>query len=580
MTSINTGAPHFRSIAKQHRHANYTLEKVINEAVDNIIKKASNIHIVIEVDDENRLQELKISDDYILGFESINEEGVNNPFNMGHIKYGHDDDDETSEFGVGLKAGALSASNQLSVVSYVSGKYYEVVCDFIKMEREEDVNRSYNPVIREINEIDYNNKHPFPVGSSIILSKIRETICERTTNVDLINRIKKGISDTYSRFLLPNKKIFVNGESVEKEIDLFTDPKCKPFTINKKFFVLEKGNDKLIIVKKTIVNVVWQLYPKEKSKTKDKKWEILRSGEDFITQKLQEGYKHSYPKRNNIDDMSCIDIDTTFAFYSDLYHCENNEPDKPFDKVAIYKDDRKYCNKSLEVHNNGSTNFTAHKIEFNSKKIGKELGITFNKEITMDANNELTSAITLAIKDNRGEFNADITSRANNKTCIKAIQKGIIDWKTCNIDKLSSEYREKRILYNKPPPVQPPVDPPVQPPVQPPVDPPVQPPVDPPVQPPVDPPVQPPVQPPVDPPVQPPVDPPVEPPVQPPVQPPVEPPVDPPVELPVEPNPLNTTVLLIEASELLKEKALCEYCNITLEDSIRILDFVKNILKI
>jgi hypothetical protein len=273
MTSINTGAPHFRSIAKQHRHANYTLEKVINEAVDNIIKKASNIHIVIEVDDENRLQELKISDDYILGFESINEEGVNNPFNMGHIKYGHDDDDETSEFGVGLKAGALSASNQLSVVSYVSGKYYEVVCDFIKMEREEDVNRSYNPVIRELNEIDYNNKHPFPVGSSIILSKIRETICERMTNIDLINRIKKGISDTYSRFLLPNKKIFVNGESVEKEIDLFTDPKCKPFTINKKFFVLEKGNDKLIIVKKTIANVVWQLYSKEKSKTKDKKWD-------------------------------------------------------------------------------------------------------------------------------------------------------------------------------------------------------------------------------------------------------------------------------------------------------------------
>jgi hypothetical protein len=35
---------------------------------------------------------------------------------------------------------------------------------------------------------------------------------------------------------------------------------------------------------------------------------------------------------------------------------------------------------------------------------------------------------------------------------------------------------------------------------------------------------------------------------------------------------------LIEASELLKEKALCEYCNIALEDSIRILDFVKNIL--
>ena len=36
MKSLNAGAPHFRSVAKQHRHANYTLKKVINEAVDNI----------------------------------------------------------------------------------------------------------------------------------------------------------------------------------------------------------------------------------------------------------------------------------------------------------------------------------------------------------------------------------------------------------------------------------------------------------------------------------------------------------------------------------------------------------------
>ena len=37
-------------------------------------------------------------------------------------------------------------------MDHVSGTYYEVTCDFIKMEREEDVNKSYNPTIKKIIE--------------------------------------------------------------------------------------------------------------------------------------------------------------------------------------------------------------------------------------------------------------------------------------------------------------------------------------------------------------------------------------------------------------------------------------------
>jgi hypothetical protein len=445
MQSLHTGAPHFKSIAKQHRHANYTLEKVINEGVDNIIKKASKIHIDTQVDSDKRLQELRISDNYLYGFESINEVGIQNPFNMGHIKSGHDDDDETSEFGVGLKAGALSAANQLTVISRVGDDFYEVICNFIKMEKEEDVNASYNPKIRSISEVEYNQLHPFRFGSSIILTKIRETICERMSQEDLTFRIKQGISNTYSRFLNKNINIFVNGEQVENEINLFEDPKCKPFTIIKKLFVLEKGHDKIIIVKKTIERSVWQLYNK-----KIYKWEVLRNGEMFIEEKIAEGYGYAYPKRSHITDMSCIDIETTFAFYSDKFHTgAKNEQEKPFDYVAIYKDDRKYCNKSLENHNNGSNNFTSHKIEFSSKKIGKELGITFNKDITMDAKNDLTLAIRLAISDNRKEFSADTTSSNNKKSCEKAIRDKIIDLRTCNIEKLSQERRKEREELDK-----------------------------------------------------------------------------------------------------------------------------------
>ena len=466
MNSLNTGAPHFKSIAKQHRHANYTLEKVINECVDNVIKKATEIHITTDVDDYGRLQELKISDNYINGFESINQLGIHNPFNMGHIKRCHDDDNETSEFGVGLKAGALSAANQLLVISQVDGVFHEVNCDFIKMEREEDVNASYNPKIREITETDYNQEHPFPFGSSIIMSKIRETICERMNQNNLTLRIKKGISDTYSRFLTQNMKIFVNGHQVENEIDLFSDKNCQPFTIHKCLYVLKKHSDTIILAKKTIERPTWQIYDKNLDK-----WEVLKEGgEEYIKAKLKEGYVHLYNKRPIVKDMSCIDIDTTFAFYSDLFHSECNEPEKPFDNVLIYKDDRKYGKRSIIKHNDGNNNFTLHKIEFISKKIGKDLGITFNKEITLEGSNELILAIKSSIADSRKEFNANISTGSNHKLCEKAVKRNIINWQTCNINKLSSVYRDQRIKLQSesvPEPILEPVQQPIIEPIQP-----------------------------------------------------------------------------------------------------------------
>jgi len=441
--SLNTGAPHFRSIAKQHRHANYTLEKVINEAVDNIIKKATEIHLTTDVDSDGRLQELKISDNYVSGFESINQEGVSNPFNMGHIKTGHDVDDETSEFGVGLKAGALSAANELLIVSNVGGAYYQVLCDFLKMEKEEDVNASYNPKIKTITEADYKQLHPFPNGSSIIMSKIRDTICDRTTQRELTDRLKKGISETYSRFLTQNMRIFVNGELVAKEVDFFSDPKCVHFTVKKKLYVLEKGADKIFVMSKTIENPVWQIYDKEKSK-----WESMKQqGLEFMTEKMKEGYKYAYSTGSVFSDGSCMEIDSIFTFYSDLFHTKNKDTESeimPSDMVQIYKDNRKYGKKSFKKHNNGCHNYTLHRVDFSSKKIGKELGITFNKDITMEGTNDLILAIKAAVDDSRSAFNADTSTGANEKLCEKAVKRQVLDWTKCNIEKLSTAHKELR----------------------------------------------------------------------------------------------------------------------------------------
>lgn len=239
MKSINTGAAHFSSVANMHRQSNYTLDKVINEIVDNVIKKASKIHIQTRVID-SVLQELKVSDNYVGGFENINEEGTRNPFNMGHMRSGHDDDDETSEYGVGLKAGALSSGNVLTVYTCVGDKMYKVICDFQRMIEEEDVNESYNPKIREIMRDEYLEVHEYEFGSTIVISQIRQAICGSCgeNDANMTQAIKKSIAATYSR-LIGTGVIYVNGETVEREYNFFADPKCIPFTIIKRMFILK-----------------------------------------------------------------------------------------------------------------------------------------------------------------------------------------------------------------------------------------------------------------------------------------------------------------------------------------------------
>jgi len=99
------GPAHFKTNIKKQRNNNYNLIKVLCEFIDNIIKKCKKINIITTLN-ETKLYEIKISDNYEKGFENINEKGENNPLNMGHIRDGQDDNDETSEFGIGMKAAA------------------------------------------------------------------------------------------------------------------------------------------------------------------------------------------------------------------------------------------------------------------------------------------------------------------------------------------------------------------------------------------------------------------------------------------------------------------------------------------
>jgi hypothetical protein len=453
MTSLNTGAPHFKSVMKQHRHANYTLSKVLNEFIDNVIKKTNEIRIFTQIDDTEKLQEIRVSDNYINGFDNLDSEGISNPFNMGHIKAAHDDDSETSEFGVGMKAGALAAANQLNVYTKIRDsngvyKFVEVICDFIRMANEPDVNASYNPRIKHITYEEYREQHPFDFGSTLKLSKIRDSIYSKTTQDSITRDISNSISETYSRFISKQNQIYVNGELVVPNYDFFEDPKCNPFTISKELFILEKSGIYVFLIKKTKEISVWQEFNKQTSK-----WTKLKNhhnGNEYINELIKSGYKHNYIPLN--EEGTCMYINTTFTFYSDKYHTSKpkSEPDLPEDCVYIYKDDRNYGKQSLLKHNNGVHNYTLHELDFVSKRLGKDLGITFNKEILMNGNNDIISVVKSALVDSREEFTADTHNAKNARLCEKAIKLKLIDLSTCPEQKLSADHRTKRERLKSP----------------------------------------------------------------------------------------------------------------------------------
>ena len=260
---ILTGAPHFKAIARQHRSSNYTLTKVLYELMDNALRKSTEINITTRVETETgKLRYLNVSDNCSKGFEDIHKQGPDNPFNMGHMRSGQNNDDDTGMYGVGMKAGAISAGNKLSVMTKVEGEYFQVDADFMKMESEPDVNKSFNPKIMTISEDVYSSEHPFTAGSSVSISEMRSSIYGNTTQEELTAYLIKQVASTYDKFIKNGSlKIVINGTQVEPMYDLFEDPKCKPFTVIKKFHMVENNTGgREIFVERIKDNTTWSQY--------------------------------------------------------------------------------------------------------------------------------------------------------------------------------------------------------------------------------------------------------------------------------------------------------------------------------
>ena len=459
--------PHFKSIVKQQRNNNYDLFKILSEFIDNVIKKCNEIEIKITVND-NRLYKIQISDSYINGFENILEKGIKNPFNMGHCRIGQEDDNEMSEYGIGLKAGAIACANVLTIYTKVENKYYNVKFDFVNMSKKENIENSYKPEkFEEININEYKKYHNnFLQGSTLILKSIHHSIYNNTTSKDLIDKINKYVSKHYSNIIKTNgtKITILNDDEKEKKIveehfSFFDDKSCIPFTKSYKLYYFQKDNITKLLCSNN--NYFYEYNEKNKVEDEDddeadektKKTEIIQT-DNSLNKMINDGYETYYHINEN--DKWCIEIDTTFVFFSNnicdckvkICSCVWTEKEKlPKAVTEIYKDGRLYgIMDNLSISKDGYKNHVLHRINFKSKYIGKELGITCNKFITLKKDNNLIKFIKAIIKKNQKLFTNKPDSVLLKKLCDIAKKEGL---EINNEQKIKLDDKKVNIITNE-----------------------------------------------------------------------------------------------------------------------------------
>jgi len=421
------GGTHFKKEREKMSSSNYTLPKILNECVDNVlIPNCNNVNFKCKLTPKGYLQSFSISDDYIYGFVDIKKEGIDNPFNFTHIRDGHCNDLETSQFGTGFKAAAVSSCDLLYVFTYVDGKFYKVTCDFNKMSNEEIAIFSFDPDICEITKDEYKRNHPYNTGSTLVFEYVKKNVYNKTTSDKIYCEISDKLSECYTDIIKNyDFNIYVNDRVVMPEKDYSEEPQCKPFNKHMKIikyvdeedetndeYIYEEDNNYFRFNKDTEMwnsiktqkeLISFGLLEEKSNKKKSKKCEDIK----WIVDKSV-----SYSDTEN----ECIRLKGIFMMYHPDLNTnskDTNETRYPKGRARIYRRGR--CHGDWDnAGTDGNSNFTDIRIDYKSKIIGKELGITWNKDISGEQNNDLCIAVRALIKKIKNELNGN-TSQPKNK---------------------------------------------------------------------------------------------------------------------------------------------------------------------
>ena len=116
---------------------------------------------------------------------------------MTHMRVGHTNDNESSEFGTGMKKALVYIGNSCEIytrsIENRTDVCWYIKLDFVEMSLRANAEDSYElTVIEQISYEKYRQYHNKEVGSTIIISNIRDnSICSYTDKQVFENKIKE-----------------------------------------------------------------------------------------------------------------------------------------------------------------------------------------------------------------------------------------------------------------------------------------------------------------------------------------------------------------------------------------------------
>jgi len=389
---IIVGVPSFGSKLKQTRASGYSAINAMLDINDNVLGKATCIKNTFRTNSHTRkCESIIISDNYIHGFDNINENGVRNPFNFGHMRSGHSSDNETSEFGTGLKCAAVVLANVFTIYTRCNDIYIKVQFNFEEMAANMETTQSYEPAtFTNISEEEYVANHVnmsgFTTGSTIVLSKLTQL----GEDID-VNVIKQELCLTYSGAIESNRlKIHVQKDSSQFDIlkpnhDVFKHPTCGERTITHRIHLALDNNNN------NIVDIVVERSQNNRS-TVYFKW-------DRLSKKMIVPFEKKIQFHETLDNMQkhnnvcMLTMKSTSTYNTDFVDVNGNA----FlfsNKIRVFRDGRRYDDVTfIKADNDGYANHIYNELTYVSKSINPHIGMLFNKKINIHINTGLTQVI-------------------------------------------------------------------------------------------------------------------------------------------------------------------------------------------
>jgi hypothetical protein len=395
--------PHFRKQLKQARNGHYDFKTALKDLIDNVILKAMHIRIVAKFSDDGKLCATTILDDYVNGFENIDEKGAANPMNWGHTREGQNDDSETSEYGTGMKQAACFIANCMKVITRAvkNGRvsFRNVECNFDEMAARPDELDSYRTDIQELDPIEYASIHPFETGSTIQLSEIRlEEDMQFSNGEECVALIQQSIAEAYSDIMFNRMQhepftIEVNGQPVLPENDKFRavllDPICQSRLITTTIIFPIAGQTE-IIAKCVSANDGEVKYYKLKQSANKKEKVSIRADTRHATKLEFEHLEQTVSTKMTIKSTS-----TYGSVLEDTHQFKGS--------LRVKRGGRNYGDIELvnllgTNSNDGYLNHVFHQLDYTSKELNRFIGICSNKQINSKKENILMMAIRKLIQ--------------------------------------------------------------------------------------------------------------------------------------------------------------------------------------